>query len=283
MPRCTIPRHRGAVKGRPRLGHGSSFPEVLQHLPSSAFKVFGVLLLSSADGTVTIPLRLLAHRAGISPTQARRALKRLVAVNLLEVVEHGRGRKATVFRLRWDLPYFPHPFVPSSPTPPSQGTGDRTPSETTASPKGAAWSDLPIKSQSSALRWLMFRLRREIERWALPPPRRERLLRAAGAAVWRALKRGYLRTTAAVRRFWWALLSRLRDAREGISRDLKQACGFAGWCVLVSLRELGFLGSHRGSPVETVHGGERAGTMVECQTTEVHGSGGLRCFQWSPK
>ncbi len=143
---------------------------------------------------------------------------------------------------------------------------------------GAAWSDLPIKSRSSALRWLMFRLRREVERWGLPPPRRERLLRAAGAVIWRALQRGYLRTTAAVRRFWWALLSRLRDAREGISRDLKQACGFAGWCVLVSLRELGFLQSYRESPVETVDAGESAGAMVECQTTEVDESGGLSAF-----
>jgi len=198
-----------------------------------------VLLLSASDGAVSIPLRLLAARAGLSVTQCRRALKRLVATNLVEVAEPGRGRVPTVFRLRWQLPNFPQPFVPSSPTPLSQGSEKRAPTETTARPKGAAWSELPIKNETSALRWAMFRIRREIAGWDLPPPRREILIRAVGAALWRAIRKGLVRTTAALRRLVTGVILRLRqDAPDGVSTNLRWACGFAGWCVLSAAREL---------------------------------------------
>ena len=278
MRRCTIPRHRGAVKRKKERGQESQFPKVLCSLPQSATKVWWALVLSAEGNTVAISLRTIAARAGISVTQTRRALKRLVATKLVEITEPGRGRKATVFRLRWRLPSFPQPFVPSSPTPLSQRNPKRAPMETTARPSGASWSNLPIRNTTKALRWLMRQARREIRCWGLPPPRRERFLRAIGAAVWRALKRGYLRTTAAVRRFWWTLLSRLRDAREGISQDLKQACGFAGWCVLASLRELGLLRSHRGNSVEPQDAGESARTVVGSWRMEAEEAGGLQAF-----
>ena len=201
-----------------------------------------MLLLSASDGAVSIPLRLLAERAGLSITQCRRALKRLTATNLVEVAEPGRGTRPTKYRLRWKLPSFPQACVPSSPTPLSQGSQKRAPTETTARPSGAAWSELPIQNKTSALRWAMFRIRREIARWGLPPPRRETLIRAVGAVIWRAIRKGLICTTAALRRLVTGVILRLRqDAPDGVSADLQWACGFAGWAVLSTLRELGLL------------------------------------------
>ena len=89
----------------------------------------------------------------------------------------------------------------------------------------------------------MSRIRREVARWGLPPPRRETLIRAVGAALWRAIRKGLVRTTAALRRLVTGVILRLRqDAPDGVSTDLQWSCGFAGWCVLSALRELNLLG-----------------------------------------
>jgi len=85
----------------------------------------------------------------------------------------------------------------------------------------------------------MFRLRREIASWGLPPPRRENLLRGLGQAVWRALKRGWVCTTAQLRRLVTELTAALQSAPEGVSATLKRACGYAGTIVTSLLGDLG--------------------------------------------
>ena len=87
----------------------------------------------------------------------------------------------------------------------------------------------------------MLHLRREIQRWALPPPRRENLLRGLGNALWRALRKGAVRTTAALRRLVHELLGHLRDAPAGVSASLRRACSYAGAIVLLALRSLGLV------------------------------------------
>ena len=87
----------------------------------------------------------------------------------------------------------------------------------------------------------MFHIRREIARWGLPQPRRENLLRGLGNALWRALRKGAVRTTAALRRLVHELLGHLRDAPAGVSASLKRACSYAGAIVLMSLRAIGAL------------------------------------------
>ena len=203
-------------------------------------------------------------------TQVRRALKRLIGVKLVEVVEPGHGRVATVYRLRWRLPSFPQPFVPSFPEPLSQGKEKRAPKETPTRPKGAAGvKNLPIRRPPSALRWLMLQARKEISRWGLPPPRREGLLRAVGATAWRALKKGLVRTTKALRRFLGALLRRLREAPEGVSRSLRRAFSFLGWAAKRALEEV----------EESRRAEERAREMGETiRRWREEGEGGLERF-----
>jgi len=84
----------------------------------------------------------------------------------------------------------------------------------------------------------MWQLRREIARWNLPPPRREALMTGLGQAVWRALRRGAVRTTAQLRRLLHEVLGHLREAPAGVSASLKRACAWAGWAVLAALRAL---------------------------------------------
>jgi len=204
--------------------------------------VFAALALSAPDGTVALPLRLLAARAGISVTQTRRALKRLVATKLVEITEPGRGRRATVFRLRWRLPSFPQAFVPPPPNnlPPENSRNLNSRGDSCAR-TACSLSELPLRNRKAALRWVMFHLRREVSRWGLPPPRREALLTGLGQAIWRAIRRRLVRTTAQLRRLLHEVLGHLRDAPEGISASLRRACGYSGAIVLLALRSLGLV------------------------------------------
>ena len=170
-------------------------------------------------------------------TQTRRALKRLVATKLIEIAEPGRGRKATVFRLRWRLASFPQAFVPpplnNLPSENSRNLNSR--GDSCARP-ACSLSELPLRNRKAALRWVMWQLRREVSRWGLPPPRREALLTGLGQAVWRALRLGLVRTTAQLRRLLHELLGHLRDAPAGVSASLRRACSYAGAITLLALQ-----------------------------------------------
>jgi hypothetical protein len=83
----------------------------------------------------------------------------------------------------------------------------------------------------------MAQLRRHINTWGLPPLRRETLLRALGAALWRVIRRGIVRTAAELYRLVWGIIQRLREAPAGVSTSLRWACAYAGYITRASLRE----------------------------------------------
>ena len=190
---------------------------------------------------MAVSVRDLAEMGRLSPAQVWRALRRLQGARLVELVHKGKGHGKSVWRVRWGFPQVSvsSPYARAKVNPPSEK--NLSSPETTAPPKGAAWSALPIRRPSKALRWAMFHLRREIQRWALPPPRREALLTGLGQAIWRAIRRGLVRTTAQLRRLVHELLGHLRDAPEGVSASLRRACRYAGAIVLMALRALGIL------------------------------------------
>ena len=209
-------------------------------MPRSCHVVF-LLLHSLRDGDlVAVSVRDLAEMGRLSPAQVWRALRRLQGARLVELVRKGKGHGKSIWRVRWSFPQVSvsSPYARAKSSTPSVKTKISR-RETTAPPSGAAWSELPIKSKSSALRWAMLHLRREIQRWGLPPPRRENLLTGLGQAVWRAIRRGLVRTTAQLRRLVWELLTHLRDAPAGVSASLRRACGYSGAIVLMALRALG--------------------------------------------
>ena len=209
-------------------------------MPRSCHVVF-LLLSSLGDGDMAVSTRDLAEMGRISPAQVWRALRRLQGARLVELVRKGKGHGKSVWRVRWSFPQVSvsSPFARAKVNPPSER--NLSSPETTAPPRGVAWSNLPIRNKTKALRWTMWRLRREIRSWGLPPPRREAFLRGLGNALWRALKRGLVRTTAQLRRLLWEVLGHLRDAPAGVSASLRRACGYSGAIVLLALRSLGLV------------------------------------------
>ena len=191
---------------------------------------------------MAVSVRDLAEMGRLSPAQVWRALRLLQGARLVELVRKGKGHGKSVWRVRWSFPQVSvsSPFARAKVNPPSERNLNSP--ETTAPPKGAAWSNLPIRRPSKALRWAMFHVRREIQRWALPPPRQENLLTGLGQAIWRAIRLGLVRTAAQLRQLLWEILGHLRDAPAGVSASLKRACGYAGAVVLMSLRAIGWPG-----------------------------------------
>jgi len=77
-------------------------PRVLDKLPSSCNRVFDTLLtLSDDEGLAKVSLRDLASYSDLGVTQTWRAVHRLQRVHLLEVIELGKGTRATTWRVRW--------------------------------------------------------------------------------------------------------------------------------------------------------------------------------------
>ena len=217
-----------------------SFPLILYHLPPSARAVFATIhaLAATNEATLELSVREIAAQTRFSPAQVWRALRRLEGARLIKRLGKGKRGKTT-WKLLWCT--FPQRSVSPPSHSPSKIEKRNSLRETTAPPRGAAWLDFPIRRPSKALRWAMFRLRREVSGWGLPPPRREALLRGLGNAVWRALRKGLVRTTAQLRRLLHEILGHLRDAPEGVSASLRRACSYAGAIVLMSLRAIGAL------------------------------------------
>lgn len=186
-----------------------------------------------------VSVRDLAEMGRLSPAQVWRALRRLQGARLVELVRKGKGHGKSIWRVRWSFPQVSvsSPYARAKSSTPSVKTKISR-RETTRPLKRAIWSDLPIRRPSSALRWAMFRLRREVAGWGLPPPRRENLLRGLGAALWRVLKRGIIRTTAQLRRLVAEVIAALQSAPEGVPATLRRACGYAGAVIASLLRDL---------------------------------------------
>jgi len=205
-------------------------------MPSACRRVFAAFIaLSDASHHLQMSQVELSRFANVSPTQLRRALKRLVGARLITIVEPGRGPYPAKYRLLWEFRSFPQACAPSSPKPLSQGVGVRAPSETRRGPWPRESSQ---RLTSRAHRWAMAQLRKHIETWGLPPPRRETLLCALGVAVWRVIRAKLVHTAAELRRLIWGIIQRLRDAPAGISRSLSRSCAYCGHITRLALREV---------------------------------------------
>lgn len=218
--------------GRPPCAHsrGRPFvyclPDVLDRMPRSCRLVFAAFIaLADAEGHLRMPLREIARLAGLSETQLRRALRRLIGAKLIRIVCSGRGSRPTIYRLCWEFRSFPQPRAPLSPTPSFQRNRKKAPAETY---RGLRPRRSEGRLTSRALRWAMAQLRRYIGTWGLAPPRRETLLQAFGVALWRAIRLQLVRTRQHLRRLLLEIKSRLRTAPAGVSADPHWAHCYAG-------------------------------------------------------
>ena len=168
-----------ATERRDRWGGHFRRPDVLRKMPLSCGLVFGAFAaLANRGGELQASTRTLAQHTGLSEVQVRRALRRLVAVRLIEIVQPGRGRIATTYRLRWRGWSFPQGFA-SSPTRARGGVNtcpsgnEKSSSDETAARAGGSPAQPKNSSQlrgesclsPKAERWAIAEFRRRLARW----------------------------------------------------------------------------------------------------------------------
>jgi len=146
-------------------------------------------------GELQASTRTLAEYAGLSEAQVRRALKRLVAVRLVEVVASGHGRVATTYKLRWRTRTFPQRFAsPSS----KDFTSERKRSKSILSDASPSVKTQPLRLgrpvTEQGRRWALGHIRRELMGWGVPGKARGELMAGLANALTRAIKARRIRT-----------------------------------------------------------------------------------------
>jgi len=102
--------------------------------------------------------------------------------------------------------------------------------------KSFSHSDPCSQLSNRAHRWAMAKLRAAVVGCPSPWPRRNAILEALGQALWRAMRRGDVRTPKELAH----LVRRLRAAlwNEGLPQDARALHAWAGWAVREILRDL---------------------------------------------
>lgn len=171
-------------------------PRVLRDLPLSSRLLFAAFAaMCDRRGELQASTRTLAEYAGLSEAQVRRALKRLVAVRLVEVVASGHGRVATTYKLRWRTRTFPQRFAsPSS----KDFTSERKRSKSILSDASPSVKTQPLRLgrpvTEQGRRWALGHIRRELMGWGVPGKARGELMAGLANALTRAIKARRIRT-----------------------------------------------------------------------------------------
>lgn len=204
MPNGSIALAGGEVKwklaaspGDTRDGNWFTLPRVLRDLPLSCRLVFGAFLaLSNRGGELRMSTRALATYTGLSEAQVRRAIRRLIAVQLLKVVHVGRGSVATVYHLKWRTWSFPQPSA-SSPLKKSLSEKNHdkgNPTDTHGRLPQAQPPQLGRPVSEQGRRWALGTIRRELLRWGIPGKARGELMAGIAFSLTRAIKTCKIRT-----------------------------------------------------------------------------------------
>lgn len=217
-------------------------PRVLGDLPASCRRVFAVFAcLADATGRLQISTRKLANYANLSETQARRAVKRLVAVRLLKQLSPGCGTRAAVFQLKWRIQSFPQPSAPPyarvSLAPQRREQGSFAKAKTPpASPTPAPHQLKSWQPSERAIRWALAQARDRL--WGLPRHRRERALAALARAFrWAAIQPSPW-DRKRWRRFVLNALAKFEHGPDGITEARRRPFGWAMCCAQAALAEL---------------------------------------------
>jgi len=186
-----------ASPGDTRDGNWFTLPRVLRDLPLSCRLVFGAFLaLSNRGGELRMSTRALATYTGLSEAQVRRAVRRLIAVQLLKVVHVGRGSVATVYHLKWRTRSFPQPSA-SSPLKKSLSEKNHdkgNPPDTRRCPPQAQPLRLGLPVSEQGRRWALGHIRQELLRWGIPGKARGEIMAGIANSLTRAIKTRKIRT-----------------------------------------------------------------------------------------
>ena len=216
----SLAQSRPAVKLKPATLRRDArpnyrLPRVLRRMPLSCRLVFAAFVaLSDTQGRLEASTRELARWTGCSPTQVRRALRRLAGARLIHLKCPAGANTPPMWLLLWRA--FP------------QGVRPRIRARRSSYPEREknSHSDSRPRLTHRALNWAMARLRG----YPIPWNRRQRILDALGAFLWRAIRTGTVRTAQALAELVRRLIALLRQA-EGISQSAQAAHSWARWAV----------------------------------------------------
>lgn len=198
-------------------------PRVLRRMPASCRLVFAAFVaLSDAQGRLEASTRELARWTGCSPTQVRRALRRLAGARLIRLKCPAGANTPPMWLLLWRA--FPQGVRPHIRARESFYPEKRRISHTDSRPR----------LTHRAHRWAMARIREEVRGYPIPWNRRQRILNAIGAFLWRAIRAGTVRTAEALAKLVRRLIALLRQA-EGVSEQTRRAFSWAGWAIREAL------------------------------------------------
>lgn len=207
-------------------------------MPRSCSVLFGILFRKAEAGVLEISLSELCRLSGFTKLTVRRALRRLEAVRLIrrEGRGRGRGRKMRI-RMLWKR------FSPKKGLPTRSNVSfgypekRRNPAGGTPSPSAYAWqADAPLGE--GAHFWALGEIRRSLlGRPAIDPGRRAVIMACLGPAVYRAIRKGRVKTHAELSVLVGILEGRLEE-RRGLGLDIGATRRWAEWAVREALRQI---------------------------------------------
>jgi DNA-binding transcriptional regulator YhcF (GntR family) len=241
---CNITPGKGLVKSAV-----TARPDVLQRMPRSCNLVFDLLSILGKNGSATISLRDLASEARLSPEAVRRALSRLEAAGLITWRRApGRGHRS-VIALRWktvtetgqsQVIHRPKTFAEEKARLGQHKRNVYSPETSQREVKKKSLSgyayNLPLGSR--AVFWAMGQLRNNLfARPAIDGGRRAVIMACLGPAVFRAVKKGRVRTRGDLVRLVGLLEVKLEE-RRGLGLDLAATRRWAEWAVREALKAI---------------------------------------------
>jgi DNA-binding MarR family transcriptional regulator len=218
-------------------------------MPRSCNLVFDLLSILVKNGSVTISLRDLATEARLSPEAVRRALNRLEAAGLITWTRApGRGHRS-VIALRWKMTteteqsqvvHRPKVLAEEKARLGQKKRNVYSPKTSQREVKKKSLSgyayNLPLGPR--AVFWAMGQLRKNLlARPAIDGSRRAVIMACLGPAVFRAVKRGRVRTRGELGRVVGFLEAKLEE-RRGLGLELAATRRWAEWAVREALKAI---------------------------------------------
>jgi DNA-binding MarR family transcriptional regulator len=231
---------RSARKEKPeqeKRNVSSRYPRVLRDMPRSCSVLFDIILERAGDGPLEISLSELCRLSGFTKLTVRRALRRLEAVRLIRREGGGgRGRKTRIFLL-WKR------FPQGKGLPVRSNVSSGYPENERNPSGGRPFASTYLRRAKEPVGegahfWALGEIRRFLlGRPAIEPGRRAAIMACLGPAVYRAVRKGRIKTFAELETLVGIIETRLEE-RRGLGLDLPATRRWAEWAVREALRQI---------------------------------------------
>jgi hypothetical protein len=206
-------------------------------MPRSCSVLFDIILERAGDGPLEISLSELCRLSGFTKLTVRRALRRLEAVRLIRREGGGgRGRKTRIFLL-WKR------FPQGKGLPVRSNVSSGYPENERNPSGGRPFASTYLRQAKEPVGegahfWALGEIRRFLlGRPAIEPGRRAAIMACLGPAVYRAVRKGRIKTFSELETLVGILETRLEE-RRGLGLDLPATRRWAEWAVREALRQI---------------------------------------------